>query len=73
MLADNQSGLERHHSAAEVCSSLGIVGRTLDRWLRAGTFPQPDLVAGTRRLWRASTIRAWLASRQQEGTTHAQA
>ena len=42
-------------------------GRTLDRWISAGTFPRPDIsIGGKVRYWKRETVEAWIAA-QAEG------
>lgn len=46
---------------------LPLGGRTLRRWISAGTFPKADLAHGAKvRLWRKETVEAWLAEHAGE-------
>lgn len=59
-----ETGLVRKATVLQV---LGISGPTLWRWTKEGRFPQPDHRPSQRLpLWRAETVRRWLANRGAE-------
>ncbi|HBM2451794.1 TPA: helix-turn-helix domain-containing protein [Enterobacter cloacae] len=43
---------------AEVCARLGIHRKTLENWLKAGTFPQPAILGPRTHRWDESIINA---------------
>ncbi|HZW33450.1 MAG TPA: helix-turn-helix domain-containing protein [Isosphaeraceae bacterium] len=45
----------------ELEQALGVDERTIQRWRSAGRFPKPDVQIGRTLLWRAETVRDWLA------------
>jgi predicted DNA-binding transcriptional regulator AlpA len=47
----------------DVCRSLGLSRRTIERERSAGRFPAPDLVVGRTPLWQPATIRSWIESK----------
>jgi predicted DNA-binding transcriptional regulator AlpA len=53
-----------------VAVAIGVSPRTVERYVRAGQFPPPIRLGGSRR-WRRSTIEAFL--RKQEKITASQA
>lgn len=44
---------------------LGVTRVTVDRWIRAGTFPAPHYL-GSRRAWFTSEVEAWELRRMAE-------
>lgn len=51
---------ERRLGISELAARLGISGRTVSRWVAAGTFPAPSYV-GLNRKWLLSEVEAWEA------------
>jgi predicted DNA-binding transcriptional regulator AlpA len=50
---------------AELAAELGVAIWTIDRWVRAGTFPKPIyLTDGAPARWRMRDVEAFLAKRQ---------
>lgn len=49
-------------TAKEVGAMIGVVDRTLDRWMKEGIFPLPDVQIHRFRRWRRQTIVAWMRS-----------
>lgn len=47
---------------ADVERWAGVERSTINRWCRAGKFPQPERF-GQRRLWQLSVLEAWAAER----------
>lgn len=56
-----QNDLDRLLSGRSVRELLDVSERTLRRWIVRGIFPGPDKQVGSRRFWRASTVRAIVA------------
>lgn len=54
--------VERLLRIADVAEHLGIARRSFERMLSAGTFPSPDLSLGRVKVWRPSTVQAWIES-----------
>lgn len=51
----------------EVAEILGIVPRTLARWIEKGHFPAPTKLGGaknSRMNWRESTVNNWIAEKE---------
>lgn len=57
--------VERMLRIGEVAKILGIARRTFERMLSAGTFPTHDLNLGRIKVWRPSTVQAWIESESQ--------
>lgn len=55
----------------DVAERLGVTVITLERWMKAGTFPEPSARSngrGRRRLWAVSVVREWVKSRRNYTT-----
>lgn len=50
-----------------ICTQLSIGMRKLHEMLATGEFPKADRPIGKRRLWRRSTVAAWIAGPAEEG------
>lgn len=57
--------VERMLRIGDVARTLGIARRTFERMLSAGTFPLHDLHLGRVKVWRPSTVQAWIESESQ--------
>ena len=48
-----------------VATMIGVSASTLDRMVKAGTFPHPQKISPRRVGWRFSTVQDWISSRPQ--------
>jgi predicted DNA-binding transcriptional regulator AlpA len=64
--------LSRKVRTAQIAAACGVSDQTILNWWRRGQFPKPQKI-GRVLLWDAAEVNAFLAARQQEEATHAQA
>lgn len=53
-----------HYTTLDLRAVLTLVSlskSTLEKWMKAGLFPRPDMRLGRKRFWFLATIRQWLA------------
>ena len=65
LVATSPPDVERMLRIGEFAKILGIARRTFERMLSAGTFPTDDLSLGRIKVWRPSTVQAWIESESQ--------
>ncbi len=69
--AQNLKHLPQFVGYAEVAKALGVTRRTIERMVRARTFPLPIQLAPNRVGWKLETISAWLQEREKGLVAHA--
>ena len=65
LVPQSPPNVERMLRIGEVAKILGIGRRTFERMLAAGTFPIHDISLGRIKVWRPSTVQAWIESESQ--------
>lgn len=56
-------------STQEVADLLGIVPRTLHRWIESGHFPAPFRLGGSKNSkmkWKRSAVEAWISGKEDQ-------
>ncbi len=61
--------LGEHIRKREILDALGVSGRTLDAWVRAGRFPKPIRFSRKSQVWKLEEVRAALAKLQEGSAT----
>ena len=52
--------MEKLLTTKEVCELVRVKYPTIDRWLKAGTFPKPITGRGRKLLWTQESIETWM-------------
>jgi prophage regulatory protein len=68
---DRPKHLPQYVGFSEVQEALGVSRRTVERMVRAGTFPQPVQLSSNRVGWQVETVRGWMSERQRGLTAKA--
>lgn len=58
--------LPRYVGYAEIAEETGIERHTIQRLMKAGKFPKPDLLPTKENKWRVTVIKSWLEQRNAE-------
>jgi prophage regulatory protein len=59
---------DRFLSKKQVSELIGVSRATIDRMVKAGTFPHPQKISRRRVGWRYGTVQAWISSRPQRNS-----